>query len=142
MDKPFITVPVVAAVVMKKDGKYLMIQEKQPRAYMLWNVPAGKVDVGETLEEAAVREAKEESGFDVKLIRKLGLFQNISTEPPKHVYEGEIIGGSLAYPEDEIMDAQWMAFDEIQAKAAASQLRGSWILDVLTNLEKDVTQAK
>ena len=74
MEKENIKVEVVAGVVIKKDGKYLLIQEKKPKAYMLWNFPAGKVDVGESIEQAAIREAKEESGYDVELIKEIAVF--------------------------------------------------------------------
>lgn len=53
-------VQVVAEVVLQKDDKFLLVQEKQAKAYGKWNLPAGKVDKGESLEQAAVREAREE----------------------------------------------------------------------------------
>ena len=54
-------VPVVAGCVIQKDGKYLLVQEKQQKVYGLWNLPAGHVDEGETFEEAAIRESQEET---------------------------------------------------------------------------------
>src|SRR5271156_2584482 len=113
MEKEVVMVPVVAGVILKEDGKYLLVQEKQPRAYKLWNLPAGRVDVGDTIEQTAIKEAKEESGFDVRLIRKVGIFQNKAEEPPKHAFEAEIIGGSLQFPEDELLDARWFTFEEL-----------------------------
>jgi len=127
MEKPIVTTFIVAGVVIRKDGRYLLVQEKQPKAYMLWNLPAGRVDVGETIEEAAVREAKEESGYDVKLIRKIDIYQDTASEPPKHTFEAEIVGGELKYPEDELLDARWFTLAEIEA-LGQSKLRGSWIL--------------
>jgi ADP-ribose pyrophosphatase YjhB (NUDIX family) len=97
-EKEVIRVPIVAGVVIKKDGRYLFVQEKQPSAYGLWNFPAGRVDVGETIEEAAIREAKEESGYDIELIRKIDIFQENAQEPAKHAFEARIIGGDLNFP--------------------------------------------
>ena len=59
------TTNIAAGVVIKLDGKYLLIQENSPggKIHELWSFPSGKVDKGETIEEAAVREAKEESGY-------------------------------------------------------------------------------
>ncbi len=133
MEKPVVTVCVVAAVVLKKDGKYLLVQEKQPKAYGLWNLPAGKVDIGETIEEAAVREAREESGFVVKILRKLDIYQAQATEWPKHVFEGEIIRGELKFPKAEMLDARWFSFEEI--KIMKDKLRAPWILEALTSFE-------
>ena len=134
MERDVIMLPIVAGVVLKRDGKYLLVQEAQQKAYKLWNFPAGRVDVGDTIEQTAIKEAKEESGFDVRLIRKLGIFQDSTATPPKHAFEAEIIGGTLQCPPDEIMDARWFTFDEI--KALGPQLRNSdWIIGAITILE-------
>ncbi len=129
MEKPVVMVPVVAGVVLKKDDKFLLVQEKQPRAYGLWNLPAGRVDVGDSIEETAMKEAKEEVGFDVKLIRKIGIYQDKAEEPPKHAFEAEIIGGELKFPEDELLDAKWFGLEEV--KGMKEKLRGGWILETI-----------
>lgn len=133
MKTEVIKVEVVAGVVIKKDGKYLLLQEKQPKAYGLWNFPAGKVDVGESIEQAAIREAKEESGYDVELIKEIDIFQAKSTDAVKHAFEAKIIGGDLNFPEDEILDIRWFSFDEI--KEMKDKLRDDWILGAITILE-------
>jgi len=89
MEKEAIQVRVVAGVVIRKDDKYLLVQEKQPKAYGLWNFPAGMVDVGESLEQAAIREAKEESGYDVELIKEIEIFHTFATDVVKHAYEAK-----------------------------------------------------
>jgi ADP-ribose pyrophosphatase YjhB (NUDIX family) len=131
--KETIKVEVVAGVVIKQDGKYLLVQEKQPRAYGLWNWPAGKVDVGESIEQAAIRETKEESGYDVRLIKEITIFHAEAADTIKHAFEGKIIGGQLNFPQDEILDAQWFTLDEI--KQMADKLRGGWILESINILE-------
>lgn len=133
MEKETVLVPVVAGVVLEKDGAYLLVQEGSPKAYGLWNFPAGRVDVGDTIEGTAIREAKEESGYDVELIRKLDIFQDSVDEPPKHAFFARIIGGGLAYPKDEILDARWFFVQEI--KEMESSLRGNWILQAIMMVE-------
>lgn len=133
MEKETIKVEVVAGVILKQDNKYLLLQEKQPKAYMLWNFPAGRVDVGESLEEAAIRETKEESGYDVELIREIKIFHEKATSVIKHVFEGKIIGGELKFPEDEMLDAKWFTYEEI--KKIKDKLRDEWILDTVNILE-------
>ncbi|MFA6445631.1 MAG: NUDIX hydrolase [Candidatus Paceibacterota bacterium] len=135
MNKETIKVEVVAGAIIKKDGKYLLLQEKQPRAYGLWNFPAGKVDVGESTEQAAIREVKEESGYDVELIRQINIFHGTATSVVKHIFEGKIIGGELKFPEDEIMDAQWFTFSEI--KLMKDKLRSEWVLETVMVLENE-----
>lgn len=138
MEKPVVTAFVVAGAVLKKDGKYLLVQEAQSKAYGLWNLPAGRVDVGDTIEQTAVKEAKEESGFDVRIIRKLGIYQDTATDAVKHAFEAEIVGGELAIPEGEIMDARWYSYEEI--KDMEKNLRGSWVLSAIACMEEPVSK--
>ena len=135
MEKEIIKVPVVAAVILEKDYRYLLVQEKQPAAYGLWNLPAGRVDVGEMLEEAAEREAKEESGYTVKIIGQVGIWHEEAEKAVKHVYAAEITDGDLKIPEDEIMDAQWFSFEEIESMK--TKLRAPWILEALMRYEEN-----
>lgn len=129
-------VGVVAGCVLRQDGKYLLVQEKQPKVYGLWNVPAGYTDKGETVEQAAVREVKEESGFDVKLGQKLGVYHEGIPKPVKHIFAAEIVGGELHIQEDEILDAKWLTFEEIQTLGKEGKLRAAWITDAVSKLEK------
>lgn len=124
---------IVAGVVLKKEGKYLLVQEKKPSVYGKWNLPAGKVEAGDSIEDTAVKEAKEESGFDVELIRKIGVYHNRVDEPVKHVFEGKIINGVLKFPADEILDAKWFSFDEISSMK--DKLRESFISEAIEDVE-------
>jgi 8-oxo-dGTP pyrophosphatase MutT (NUDIX family) len=108
------TVQVVAGVVLQKDGKFLLVQEKQPKAYKQWNLPAGKVDKGETIEEAAVREAKEEVGYRVRLGKELPVIHPGMPHPVLHAFAAEIVDGELKFPENELLDAQWFTYEELQ----------------------------
>lgn len=131
-DTPQLHKPHAAAgVVIKRDGKYLLVQEKKVAVYGLWNIPAGRVDEGETVEEAAIREAKEETGFDVKLKRKIGVFE---PKPmfPKHAFEAEIVGGTLAIPKDELLDVKWFTIEEI----GALKFRSDWAPWAIKTFEK------
>lgn len=136
MDKEIIKVAVVAGIIIPKEGKYLMVQEKQPKAYGLWNLPAGRVDVGETIEEAAVREAREETGYEVELIRQVAIFHGSAESSVKHCFEAKISGGELNPPGDEIMDAGWFSFEEIKGIAVDKKLRDGWIIEAISILEK------
>lgn len=131
----YVLAGVAAGVVIKKDGKYLLVQEKKPHVYGMWNLPAGKVDKGDTLEETAVKEAKEETGYDVELIRKIGIFQRNVEEGVKHAFEAKIVGGELKVPEDELLDVKWFAFEEI--KAMEDKLRNPWVLEAIEVVENN-----
>src|SRR6185503_9978336 len=98
---------VVAGVAIVRDGKMLLIQEKHPKAYGKWNLPAGKVDAGETIGHAAAREAKEETGYEVALGRQLPIVHEAAERSVLHAFAAHITGGELQLPEDEILDAKW-----------------------------------
>lgn len=138
MEKEYVQTYVVAGVVIKKDGKYLLVQENRPedeKVHGLWNFPAGRVDKGDTIEETAVKEAKEESGLDVRLIRKLGIFQESAEVPPKHAFEAEITSGELNWSKDEMLDAKWFTWQEIEMMK--DKLRSEWIIEAIKILENN-----
>jgi len=105
----------VAGVLIRKNDKYLLVQEKKAIAHGLWNWPAGHIDEGATVEETAIREAKEETGYDVELGRKLGVFHKEGDRAQKHIFEAKIVGGELKFPKGEILDARWFTLEEIGA---------------------------
>ena len=111
-ENPVAQTSIICGVVLEQDGKYLLVQEKQPKFYKKWHLPAGRVDEGETLEQAAVREAKEECGYDVELESHVFTQQVVVESPVLHAYKATIVGGELAFPEDEILDARWFSYED------------------------------
>ncbi|RFU82773.1 NUDIX domain-containing protein [Streptomyces triticagri] len=78
-------VPSVTAVARDEAGGVLLIHKTDND---LWALPGGGVDVGEAVADAAVRETKEETGFDVEVTGLVGLYTN-----PGHVMaydDGEV----------------------------------------------------
>lgn len=122
------------AVLIEKDGKFLLGQEATKVIYGLWNWQQGKVEEGEDLEVAALREVKEETGLDIKLIRKLTVLKNpFPGTKETHVYLGEIIGGELSFSKDEILDIQWFTEEEILGMR--EKLSGPWLPQVIKLLK-------
>ena len=63
-----------------------------------WAIPGGFVDYGESLEEAAIREAKEETNLDVKLIRQFHTYSNPKRDPRHHSISTVYIGKGKGKP--------------------------------------------
>ncbi|HKR81848.1 MAG TPA: NUDIX hydrolase [Candidatus Saccharimonadales bacterium] len=122
-------VAVVAGCVLQQDGKYLLVQEKIPKVYGLWNLPAGHVDVGESIEAAAAREVLEETGLTVQLNTKLPVYHTEATRPVPHAYTATITGGEFTPNLDELLDAKWLALAEVRALHQAGKLRTDWVLE-------------
>jgi len=62
----------VAAIIEFPNNKILLVKRATVVFKGYWALPGGKVDSGETVEQAVVRELKEETGLDVKIVRKIG----------------------------------------------------------------------
>jgi ADP-ribose pyrophosphatase YjhB (NUDIX family) len=89
-------------------------------------LPAGKAEKQYSLEENAAKEAKEETGYDVEILKEIGVFHKENEKSVKHTYLAKIIGGELSVPEDEILDAKWFAFQEIEQMNSEGKIRDSW----------------
>jgi len=124
---------IASGVVIKKDNKYLLVQENIGKIKGLWNLPAGKVEKGLTFAENAKKEAKEETGYDVKIIKEIGIFQK-DGESVRHAFEAEIISGELKFPKEEIADVKWFTMEEI--KKIKDKLRSDWVLGAIELMEE------
>lgn len=102
----------ICAGLLVKEGRYLLVKAKIGRPKGMWNNPGGHKDDGESIEEAVLREVKEETGFDGKIGGLIGIY--VFGETKKYLYEIEILGGELKVPEDEIAEARWFTIDEIR----------------------------
>ena len=121
-----VLVPVVAGVVIRKGETFLLVEEIAPPHRGLWSFPAGRVEVGESIEQAALREAREETGFEVRLDRKLDIHQATAAEPPKHLFEAEIVGGDW---EEGELRVRWFTLEDV--RAMRHLLRGEIVLEIL-----------
>ena len=74
----------VDIVIPDGEGRVLLIQRANDPYEESWALPGGFVDVGETVEEAAAREAKEETGLDVEILRMVGVYSEPERDPRGH----------------------------------------------------------
>ncbi len=74
-------IPTVDIIIETPEGIVLIKRRNPPYG---WALPGGFVDYGETLEEAAVREAKEETGLDIELIRQFHAYSDPDRDPRQH----------------------------------------------------------
>ena len=70
--EPLPEVPCVGAVVHDEQGRLLLIRRGHAPSAGLWSVPGGRMEAGETQEQAVVRELAEETGLVVQPVRPLG----------------------------------------------------------------------
>lgn len=77
--QPRITVDVIIEL---GDGRIVLIKRKNPP--FGWALPGGFVDYGESMESAAVREAREETGLDITQLRQMHTYSEPSRDPRGH----------------------------------------------------------
>ena len=112
--KPVTPLLTVDTVIIFK-GKIVLIKRKNPPFKDHFALPGGFVEVGETVEVAAVREAKEETGLEVKLLKLLGVYSDPSRDPRGHTVSVCFLGegsGNLKAGSD-ARDTGLFGIDEI-----------------------------
>jgi len=83
---PFLTIDII---IRYQDGIVLIERKNYPYG---WALPGGFVDIGESLEDAAVREAKEETSLDVTLIEQFYAYSKPDRDPRFHTVSVVFIG--------------------------------------------------
>lgn len=79
---PLLTVDAVILLNNKKD--IVLIRRKNPPFQGQFALPGGFVDIGETVENACIREVKEETNINVRLIKLIGVFSDPNRDPRGH----------------------------------------------------------
>jgi len=82
-----------AVAVIFQQGRVLLIQR---RDIPVWVLPGGGIEPGETPEQAIVREVLEETGYSVKIKRKVAAYEPVNwMTKPTHFFECEILSGEM-----------------------------------------------
>mgnify|MGYP006421381643 FL=1 len=115
----------VIALIKNKEGKILLQQRNDPAiatAHGKWEFPGGKIDFGESPEEALIRECQEEIGCDVLIKKILPQIQSKvwarAGGNQIHVivmcYEAQIVSGNPRPMDQEVSDVNWFTKQEIK----------------------------
>ena len=108
---------VIAGCIVRKENKILMVKEAKKKCYGQWNYPAGHMEEGEKITDAAIRETFEETGCKVNLTGVLPICSFNKLEGTRILvkFTADVIEENITFDTDEILDVQWIDIDTIKS---------------------------
>lgn len=99
--------PIAAAIIVDRE-RVLLVRRRVSEGELSWQFPAGKVEPGESGEQAAVRETREETGLEVAAVKDLGERIHSATGRRMIYVVCEVLSGTAHVADaDELADVEW-----------------------------------
>lgn len=119
-DYPVAPIPSVHTLVRCED-RVLLVKRARSPLEGLWGLPGGAVELGESVQEAAVRETQEETGITVQVTRFLGYIDAIERDDQEQVrwhyiifyFEATTLDQAVT-PGDDASEVQWISEQELE----------------------------
>jgi 8-oxo-dGTP diphosphatase len=125
----------VGAIVMR-GNRVLLVKRSQPPGKGLWAIPGGRVELGETLQEAAEREVREETGITIRAGNPVYAFDLIDWDDAGRIRFHYVIVDLMAdyvggkpNPGDDASEARWATSQELEELPASQSTK-----EVLKNM--------
>lgn len=109
-------IPCVGAIAVDDAGRVLLIQRANPPAQGRWSLPGGRVEAGESAQQAVVREVVEETGLVVEVVREVGTVEREAPDDATYVIRDflvRVMSGELRAGDDAV-DVRWVDRAELE----------------------------
>lgn len=112
------------AIITKLPNMILLIKRLTRPFSGYWALPGGRLDPGETVEQTAIRETKEETGLDVVIVNKIGEYHekgvqdNIEYDYLPACFLMKVVGGQIRKQKNEIETLRFFSLNNIPKKLA------------------------
>ena len=118
---PLLTVDII---IKRRDGTIVLIKRLNPPFKDCYAIPGGFVEYGETVEQAAKREAEEETGLRIGNLKLVGVYSDPNRDPRGHVVSVAFLADELGGKLKASTDAKEVeVFNEIPAELAFDHTR-------------------
>jgi 8-oxo-dGTP diphosphatase len=108
----------VGTIIRTGDSRLVLVRRAIEPGYGLWVFPGGYVDRGEQITSAAIREAREEAGLDVRLDGLVNIYSYPGRPLIVIVYAATVVGGELC-TDEECLEARLFSAEDIPWNALA-----------------------
>jgi 8-oxo-dGTP pyrophosphatase MutT (NUDIX family) len=103
-----------AAICINERNEVLMVRGNDSDR---WAIPSGGIVIGDTPEDCCIREVKEETGYDVRILKKLTVKETVlkGIEVQTHYFKVEKLGDSAGIndPDETIVEAAWKSLSDL-----------------------------
>jgi mutator protein MutT len=125
---PVLPIVGVAAIVFS-DGKVLLVRRGNEPGRGRMGLPGGVIELGESVEQAVIREVKEECGIEIKPLRIVAVRDSITYDEFGKIRFHYILVNFLCstthnvvFPSSDVLDAKWIKIDDLEKEGISSSL--------------------
>jgi len=131
MKREFPDVPLVGVgAIVIEENRVVLVKRAHPPLQAQWSIPGGVLEVGELVREAAVREAREETGLVVEPGELLGVYDRVLRDPEQRVQYHYVLidflcrrtGGEL-FAASDAAEVRWFTKEELSAMNLAEDTK-------------------
>ena len=133
--------PVIVGGIIEKEGKVLLVQEKQAKCFGKWNIPAGHLEPKESIIQGAIREIKEETGCGVELTGIAAISNRILDDDifVGIIFTTKLLKENIEIDPNEILDVKWWDINDV-LNNMDNQLRNlNFIKQPIKNIKENKT---
>lgn len=129
MTRPAVEETSAGGLVVDEHGRAALIARADRRGRLLWSLPKGHLEEGESLEAAAVREVSEETGITGRVLAPLGVIDFYFTAADRRVHKTVhhyllvAESGELSAADIEVDDVDWVPLQEVTERLAYADER-------------------
>ena len=138
MDK---MINIIASSCILNNNKILMVQENKVDIKGLWDLPGGKVKIGEDIKQAVIRETLEETGYNIEL-NSILLMQNYVTSKGVLLiiyFNADLLDlKQEEFRKDEISNVKWLSLEEIESIPKNKIRGGDGIRKIIYNIRNKI----